>query len=93
MTQFLTTPVGEALIKVLKEHLESDREAIIDIAVENSPADLEKNVPFILQLKAQINTLEAILDLKEFLSTELEETNQDEVQGTGTKNSSKGEEV
>ena len=86
----MTTQVTERLIQVLKDHKTANQQEIIDRVVNCPfvlPPDHERRLA---QLKAQINTIDLILDFKEFLLTDEEK---DEIPSPGTESTSQSQEI
>ena len=93
VSNWLQHPVTLRLVKVLQEHKEANEETIKELVVNSQPADLlqKKTNALLIQLKAQVNTLDAVLDLKEFVLTD-EEKEKNEIQSIGTEGTSTSQE-
>lgn len=75
---------------LLKVHKEASEEAIRDLVVNSSAVEIKNHLELLVQLKAQVNTLETILDIKEFILTEEEK---DELNDSGPSNIIEGSKI
>lgn len=66
-------PITEALLKVVKEHIEADKQAIVDTMLHESCYAAKESLPLFLQLKGQIHTLEQLHDVQTFFEDYIEE--------------------
>src|SRR5690348_7597381 len=90
ITQWMKDPVTERLLMLLKVHKEASEEAIKDLVVNSSATQIKDHLELLIQLKAQVNTLDTILEIKEFILTEEEK---DELNNSGASNIIEGSEI
>ncbi len=78
VTAWLNNPVTQAVMKVVKEHCDSIQEEIKRGIIDGPPLD-QQNVHIYSQLKGQYLAFSEILEPKEFLISEFDQEQSEEI--------------